>query len=160
MRSAPDGKCLQLDGPCQRLPPLPPPPLPVAHPAQLHTQAMDDLGSPSDWHLKGEGNANLVFAYAGSDPRLVRLMLAPGSHPVAALLAAVCAVWSFTLAAHTIAMFACRWAGCCGCANHGPRLHRSRRHLKMQFGHQCLVPWLPASLALLLPGTAPMMQMH
>ena len=33
---------------------------------------MDDLGSPCDWQLKGEGNANLVFAYTGSDPRLVR----------------------------------------------------------------------------------------
>lgn len=24
------------------------------------------------WQLKGSGNANLVFAYAGTDPRLVR----------------------------------------------------------------------------------------
>ncbi|KAI7841620.1 hypothetical protein COHA_004790 [Chlorella ohadii] len=36
---------------------------------------MDDLGSPCDWQLKGEGNANLVFAYTGSDPRLVGRVL-------------------------------------------------------------------------------------
>ena len=28
------------------------------------------------WAFKGEGNANIVFSYTGSDPRLVRLCAA------------------------------------------------------------------------------------
>lgn len=34
-----------------------------------------NLGEPEDWHFMGEGNANAVFSYSGSDPQLVRLSL-------------------------------------------------------------------------------------
>jgi hypothetical protein len=33
------------------------------------------LVSSSDWVLKGEGNANAVFGYAGTDPALVSTVL-------------------------------------------------------------------------------------
>lgn len=36
---------------------------------------MADLGSPAHWRLLGEGNANLVFAYSGGLPHLVRKRL-------------------------------------------------------------------------------------
>ena len=32
---------------------------------------MFDLETGAQWHVKGEGNANIVFSYAGSDARKV-----------------------------------------------------------------------------------------
>lgn len=39
--------------------------------------ALPVAGSVSDWHIKGEGNANLVYAYVGKDPELVRNKACP-----------------------------------------------------------------------------------
>jgi hypothetical protein len=39
------------------------------------SSSLPDLSASSgeDWLLLGEGNANVVFAYAGRDPELVRM---------------------------------------------------------------------------------------
>lgn len=37
------------------------------------------LGSPSDWQIKGEGNANVVFEYRGPLPHLVGCACPPAA---------------------------------------------------------------------------------
>ncbi|KAL0038798.1 hypothetical protein WJX79_008244 [Trebouxia sp. C0005] len=42
------------------------------------------LGSPSEWVLKGEGNANAVFGYAGTDPALIGRIIRVRKQPAEA----------------------------------------------------------------------------
>jgi hypothetical protein len=97
------------------------------------------------WCLKGEGNANWVFAYAGSLPHLVRIAInaqlrcAPEVSPpkggcrTAATHSHPAPPPPLPCTSHA----ACRLARCCECVNRSRTARQSRQPWKMMCGAPC-----------------------
>jgi hypothetical protein len=71
------------------------------------------MGPTGEWAFKGEGNANIVFAYTGSYPLLVRLAGGGKGSPPPSAARALCAAERSHAAAHHLCPRRCPvgWQG-------------------------------------------------